>query len=320
MGLREDIIEEATALGALGVGFTNVESFAGWLEDARSLESAGAFPANYLKSVEPDPASAMPGSRSIIVCALPCREFGAARVGSPLISGTFYARRSSLEFGRGLSSYLRSRGFSSETGMRIPEKAAAVRSGIAAYGMNTLAMRSDAGSRFRITTAITDAVLDTDGASSPEVCDDCGLCVEACPTGALSENGIDACRCICHLTEKHVPVPIELRGPLGTMFLGCEECQKVCPRNEGAGVVFWEGPGMLELARRAELDLGSFNDLFEPFEYRFSSRELVLRTLALNLANSREKEAVPLLMRLSLSPDPILAECASWALEEILPS
>lgn len=63
-------------------------------------------------------------------------------------------------------------------------------------------------------------------------CGDCRRCFAACPVGALSEEGIDARRCLSYQTIEYrgeFAEEVELCGRL----YGCDECQRECPHNKG---------------------------------------------------------------------------------------
>ena len=60
-------------------------------------------------------------------------------------------------------------------------------------------------------------------------CGSCRRCIDACPTGAVSEERmIDTGRCIsCHTVEQAPSTEIDLHG----WIFGCDACQNVCPHN-----------------------------------------------------------------------------------------
>ena len=65
-------------------------------------------------------------------------------------------------------------------------------------------------------------------------CGDCTLCLRACPTHAIREDGMDARRCVSYLTiERKEPLPEEHVGKPYIGLYGCDNCQRVCPYNQG---------------------------------------------------------------------------------------
>jgi len=63
-------------------------------------------------------------------------------------------------------------------------------------------------------------------------CGECRACVKACPTGALSGEGINLSRCLAHwLTRKKENPPEEFASLLSGMAGGCDRCQQACPYN-----------------------------------------------------------------------------------------
>ena len=62
-------------------------------------------------------------------------------------------------------------------------------------------------------------------------CGNCRKCLDACPTGALQEQGLDARRCLSYLTiESREPLPQDTKLP--ECFYGCDACTKACPHNQ----------------------------------------------------------------------------------------
>ena len=64
-------------------------------------------------------------------------------------------------------------------------------------------------------------------------------CLRACPTGALSESGLDARRCLSYwLIEHRGPIPDEIASRVGNRVFGCDVCQDVCPHNRPVKPVY----------------------------------------------------------------------------------
>jgi len=92
-------------------------------------------------------------------------------------------------------------------------------------------LRSDAGREAR-----PGGRLWGQGAALPEafilggLCGSCRACVEACPTGALGEDGAFAReRCIQHWTAREGALPPAVEAAWGDRLYGCEACLEACP-------------------------------------------------------------------------------------------
>jgi epoxyqueuosine reductase QueG len=66
---------------------------------------------------------------------------------------------------------------------------AALAAGLGTFGRNNLILHPELGSRVLFTAVLSDLELDSDPRVTESACDDCRLCVEACPVNALDEEG-----------------------------------------------------------------------------------------------------------------------------------
>jgi epoxyqueuosine reductase len=74
---------------------------------------------------------------------------------------------------------------------------AAVAAGLGSFGRHNLVIHPELGSRAIFSAILTDLDLDSDPPISDKLCNDCEVCVENCPVGALDQEGItDGIKCI----------------------------------------------------------------------------------------------------------------------------
>lgn len=113
----------------------------------------------------------------------------------------------------------------------VLEKVLAMRAGLGWIGKNTLLV-TEKGSRFFIGEVFTSLVLHPD-AKAENRCGSCKACVEACPGGALSAQGLDARRCLSYQTieRKSLALPERVKAIMDNRIYGCDTCQQVCPYN-----------------------------------------------------------------------------------------
>src|SRR5690242_389454 len=118
------------------------------------------------------------------------------------------------------------------------DREAAARAGIAVYGKNTLAITRRHGSWVVLGVLVTDAELAPTHAAADgpawDACGSCRACIEACPTGAIVDDGVlDARRCLSWLSQSRLP-ELPHAAEFGDRVYGCDICQDVCPWNTGA--------------------------------------------------------------------------------------
>ncbi len=115
------------------------------------------------------------------------------------------------------------------------DRAGAERAGVGFIGKNTMLITRAHGSWVVLGTLITDVDIE----ATPELdagCGSCTLCIDACPTDALSEaepGVLDATRCLSYWTQTAAPMPDDVMDALGDRVYGCDICQDVCPWNRG---------------------------------------------------------------------------------------
>ncbi len=233
----------------------------------------------------------------------------------------------------------------------VHERAFARQAGLGWIGKHTLLINEAKGSFLFLGVILTTLELEPSVGEAevlpPDLCGNCRLCLEACPTGAIVEPYLlDARRCISYLTiELRGMPPEELREKMGRHVFGCDICQDVCPWNRettaGGGKEFWPreaaeitgetageagGESMFHprLEWLAGLSEEEFQEIFRGSAVRRTKWRGLLRNACIALGNSvlgRGSEAhariTGLLRRLAASPEQVVAESARWALSRI---
>ena len=115
----------------------------------------------------------------------------------------------------------------------LAEKQLAVDAGLGWIGRQSLLVTPRFGSYVLLgELLLTDETDRYDTPLEGVGCGSCRRCIEACPTGAVSEERmIDTARCIsCHTVEQEPGERIDLHG----WIFGCDACQSCCPYNRRA--------------------------------------------------------------------------------------
>jgi len=117
----------------------------------------------------------------------------------------------------------------------LMDKAWAARAGLGWIGKHTNLITNEFGSWVFIGELLLNLNLDADQLEVADQCGSCSLCLDACPTNALSEPYVlDANLCISHATiESRAPeIRQEVAAHLEDWLYGCDICQDVCPWNQ----------------------------------------------------------------------------------------
>ena len=109
--------------------------------------------------------------------------------------------------------------------------------GIGIKGKNGLLINEKYGSFCFIGEIVTDAIFEYNLCVENK-CLECGLCVEKCPGGALTENGVNKEKCLSYITQRKGELTEEEKNLIkfsGCVW-GCDVCQDVCPMNRNIGI------------------------------------------------------------------------------------
>jgi epoxyqueuosine reductase len=116
----------------------------------------------------------------------------------------------------------------------VMDKAWGVRAGLGWIGKHSNLITREYGSWVFLGELLLNLELEYDTAQVEDHCGTCTLCLDACPTGAITEPYVvDSKRCISYATiELREPlIPQEVSRSLDGWLYGCDVCQDVCPWN-----------------------------------------------------------------------------------------
>jgi epoxyqueuosine reductase len=116
----------------------------------------------------------------------------------------------------------------------VMDKAWAVRAGLGWLGKHSNVITPEHGSWVFIGELLLNLELDHDTERVEDHCGTCTLCIDACPTAAITEPYVvDSNKCISYGTiELRAPeLPDEIGNKLSGWLYGCDICQDVCPWN-----------------------------------------------------------------------------------------
>lgn len=159
----------------------------------------------------------------------------------------------------------------------VSERYWALKSGIGISGKNGSVIIEGCGCFSFLVEVLTTLEIAPDEPSLKK-CKGCGKCIEVCPSKALSEDGLDASRCINYLTiEKKGEFSDEekelLQSGRGYLF-GCDRCLKVCPHNNEKRVGILENFNLKDEIKNLS-PLAILNMDEEEFKRRFSRSPLL---------------------------------------------
>lgn len=115
----------------------------------------------------------------------------------------------------------------------VMEKDFAFQAGLGWIGKNSLLISPEYGSYCLIGCLFTDLELNPDSPIKGDICVDCQICINSCPTGCINNNRtINAESCISYLTiEYSSEFQMGMGDSVNSWVFGCDICQLVCPAN-----------------------------------------------------------------------------------------
>lgn len=342
--MKEAIRERARELGFDACRFTTAKPPDGaghlqpWLEYGSHGEMA-YIQRNAHKRV--DPQQVLEGARSILCLAASYHEDANERTLNPPAVApkgvvARYARFADYHEVIGgrlkeLSSFIDSLGGNEtrslwyvDTGPLL-ERDLAQRAGVGFIGKHTNLISRSLGNWFFLGEILTTVTFEPD-APERNHCGSCARCISACPTQAIrAPFQLDARRCISYLTiELKGSIPVKMRPSIGRRIYGCDDCLEACPWNRfaTAGRMMapharreLSEPDLIELLRLTD---AGFKERFRGTPLMRTKRRGLLRNVCVALGNVGDSRALPALEHAAQDTEPLIAEHARWAIDQIL--
>jgi epoxyqueuosine reductase len=294
------------------------------LRDHRRREMSGPLHFTYDEpEIATDVSRSFPWARSIVVFAHD--YLGQSR--EPASTGPTIGRfatqdqyRSVRHIAAGVAEHLVSTGARAEVLIddnRLVDRAAAARAGVGWLGKSTMLLSPGHGPWLLLGSVVTDADLEQTRPMRRS-CGTCVACIPACPTGAITPEGLDARLCISTWLQAAGPIPYWIRPLIERRVYGCDDCLTSCP--PGFPALSRTEPASVSLSFSELLGLTD-DHLLERFRWFYVPHRdprFLRRNLLVAAGNSEEADAVGSILDHFTHRSSLVRGHAYWALARSL--
>ncbi|MEG2144207.1 MAG: DUF1730 domain-containing protein [Oscillospiraceae bacterium] len=154
---------------------------------------------------------------------------------------------------------------------------AAQRAGLGMVGKNGLLITKKYSSFCFIGEIVTD--LSLPATDFRDVCENCGACIKACPTGALTPHGFKKELCRSLITQKKGELTALEAEEIqkGGLIWGCDLCQLACPHSKN--------PSMTPIKEFKKLttviSLDNLDEFYPKSSFNWRKKEVIIRNIKL---------------------------------------
>lgn len=204
----------------------------------------------------------------------------------------------------------------------LDERAALELTGAAFRGKNNLMIHPEFGSYFFIGLILSKIHYDEIIVENTNSCGTCVKCINACPVGALNK-GYQVDKCISGYNQtKKTMTKEEVKH--NYLLLGCDICQRVCPKNNGLKIMNHEAfkiqqHAYVEINDLFKLSNKAFKDRYGKASYLWRGKTLLMRnalTILLKQNNQDYNELIRQSLKSTFYPD-WYKDTAKYVLEQL---
>lgn len=314
-------------MGAVAFGVTSADPFPDALSTMhRHLASGMSGPLHFTYQ---DPAQAtdvtasFPWARSIVVFAHGYLADSRAPSATGPTIGRFATRNHYAPVRRiaaGVREKLAAAGARAEVLIddnRLVDRAAAARAGVGWLGRSTMLLTPGHGPWLLLGSVVTDARLETTGPMR-RTCGTCVDCIPACPTGAITPDGLDARLCISTWLQAPGSIPHWIRPLIERRIYGCDDCLTSCPPGHPLMERVDVTTDELSFAELLDMSDEGLIECFEWFYIPHREARFLRRNLLVAAGNSEEAEAVAPILDHFTHRSSLVRGHAYWALARSL--
>jgi len=313
---------------ALDFGFADVKiikpiQFTKWKEHVDYLKMAGHIVPT---SLHHDPYEVFSSVKSIVVLMnhyVPFKGWGSDNI---QVHPYYITANRTYKLGQKMGEKLTELGIGNTTRSLLPTRHAAFAAGYGTCGIMGPLINKTYGSYLSFKVIMIDIEQEYDELISSDMqgCDACNKCLYSCDNDAIQVEGrVFIERCYRHYAPGEHLLPKSMRRGIGMRFLGCGDCQDICPHNDSIKPVtvptnVLEATYLPDLLDYKHIDWKKrLKVLGELVGTNLARPSRTLAQCALHAGNTLDKKYIPLLRESIKHPNEMVQIYSAWSLKKL---